>query len=97
MHKSMGPVELHPKILRELADEAIKPLSIIFESHGSPVKFPVTGKGETKSTFFRKGKKKEMRSCRPVSLTFVPSNVMEHSFLEAILRHMENKEVIGDI
>lgn len=93
MHKSVGPVEMHPKILRELADEAIKPLSIIFESHGSPV----TGKRETKSTFFRKGKNKDTRSCRPVSLTFVPSNVKEHSLLEAILRHMENKEVIGDI
>ncbi|GAB0209462.1 mitochondrial enolase superfamily member 1 [Grus japonensis] len=60
VHKSTGPDEMHPRVLRELADEVARPLSIIFEK------------------------------------SWQSGEVMEQTLLETLLRHMENKEVIGD-
>ena len=58
LYKSMGLDDIHPGVLKEMADVVAELTSIIFEKSWLSVKSPVTGKRETLLPFLRKGERK---------------------------------------
>jgi len=58
VHKAMGPDEMHPRVLREVADKVAKPLPTIFGKPRQSGETPTDWKWGNINPIFKKGKKK---------------------------------------
>ncbi|RMC07029.1 hypothetical protein DUI87_16482 [Hirundo rustica rustica] len=74
--KSMGPDGIHPSVMRELADEFAKPLSIIYQQSWLTGEVPDDWKLANVTPIHKKGGREDPSNYRPVSLTSVPGKTM---------------------
>ncbi|KAF1648163.1 putative RNA-directed DNA polymerase from transposon X-element, partial [Eudyptes chrysocome] len=93
-HKSMGLDEIHPRVLRELAEELTKPLSIIYQQSWLTGEVPDDWRLANVTPIYKNGRKEDPGNYRPVSLTSVPGKMMERFILRALTRHERDNQGI---
>ncbi|KAK4830620.1 hypothetical protein QYF61_012445 [Mycteria americana] len=93
-HKSMGLDGIHPRVLRELAEELAKPLPIIYQQSWLTGEVPDDWRLANVTPTYRKGWKEDAENYRPSSLTSVPGKIMERFTLSALNRHVQANQGI---
>ncbi|KAK4818042.1 hypothetical protein QYF61_004569 [Mycteria americana] len=90
-HKSMGLDGIHPRVLRDLAEELAKPLSIIYQQSSLTGEVPDNWRLASVTPIYKKDRKKDLGNYRPVSLTLVLGKIMERFIL---LEHVQANQGI---
>uniref|UniRef100_A0A8C2SLP0 Reverse transcriptase domain-containing protein n=1 Tax=Coturnix japonica TaxID=93934 RepID=A0A8C2SLP0_COTJA len=93
-HKSMGPDEIDPRVLKELAEVIAEPLSVIFQRSLLTGEVPEDWRLANVTPIYRKGCKEDLGNYGPVSLTLVPRKVKERIVLREITRQVWDDQEI---
>ena len=91
-----GPDGIHPRILRECANELATPLSIIFNKSMEEGILPDEFKSTNITPIFKKGRKNIAANYRPINLASVPGKIMEQVIKDRIMAHLHENNIIFD-
>ena len=93
-HKSMGPDNLHPKVLKHLASTIAPSLQLIFQTSIVTGRVPSDWKHANVSPIFKKGERYNPVNYRPVSLSCICSKILEHIITKHLQLHLNKYNIL---
>ena len=96
--KALGPDELHPRVLKELAMESGPVFAHLFQQSIDTGEIPKEWSLANICPLFKKGDRSLARNYRPVSLTCIPCKLLEHTSIVCsnIMAHLDGHELLSD-
>ena len=94
--KALGPDELHPRVLKELAMELGPVFAHLFQQSIDTGEIPKEWSLANICPLFKKGDRSLSRNYRPVSLTCIPCKLLEHIVCSNIMAHLDEHELLSD-
>ena len=94
--KSPGPDNLHPCILKELADLLCAPIAILFRKSMETGKLPEDWKSANVTPIFKKGSKSDGKNYRPISLTSIICKVLETLVRKQLTNHLHTNDLLSE-
>ena len=82
----MGSNGIHSRVLKDLVDVLVKPISIICQQSWLTREFPADWKLANVKTVYKKGQEDPI-NYRPLSLSSVPGKVIEQIILSTTTQH----------
>ncbi len=96
-HKAMGPDEIGPRILKELAPTIAPILTVVFRRSYQTGLIPDDWRRANVVAIYKKGRRCDASNYRPISLTCVCCKVMEHIMASSIMRHARANHLMYDL
>ena len=94
-NKSVGPDQIHPRILKELASIIAEPIAFLFNLTLERGVLPKDWKLAFVSPIHKKGSKSVAENYRPISLTAVLCKLMEKFVRSAILQYLLDNKLLS--
>ena len=94
--KAVGPDRIHPRVLKELANELCHVLCHLFQQTMSSGIIPEDWKKANICPLYKKNERSLPSNYRPVSLTCICCKLLEHIVSSNLMKHFEANKILTD-
>ena len=95
VNKSLGPDDMHPRILHELADLLSAPITVLFNRSIQGEELPPDWKLQYVSPIYKKGQRSRAENYRPISLTCILCKMLESMVRSEVLTHLLTNNILS--